>query len=220
MDLNLSVDYPLSAILGLAKDSVNSDLQTVFGGNAINTVNNHPTPLSLISELNLPVLAAYRAQERQLEATSGYTDQLVTFSFEYITPSVNAVSIGKRWPALETVWKSLVKNLCRGYHPSHASKAKVLNAAGVIGVQVDTIQKTELFAPNGEYTFPMFRGSIQFQIREYPDLSQYADLQSIFGQYAIEAFDASYPHLEQLILTEHGQAVLDSDQDPFSEDLE
>lgn len=161
--LDTVVDPLLTPLLGLLQDAINADLAAevppapdTTAEPAVATTAPHPVPIVIAGETALPLLACYRVRSRARQRSISYVDHTQTLQFSYLSAATAREQLPARWPSLERVYQALLKTLRAGHHPAHAGDANVLEGLGIIDVPLSTLQKRELFAEGGDFTYPMF----------------------------------------------------------------
>ena len=216
--LDTVVDPLVTPLLALLKDAINADLAAEVPPSpdttpepAVATTAPHPVPIIMAGETALPLLACYRVRSRARQRSVVYFDHTQTLQFSYLSAATAREQLPARWPSLERVYQALVKTLRAGHHPAHAGDANVLESLGIIDMPLTTLQKRELFAEGGSFTYPMFLCEVDVvvQTTDFTDPSTlWPALSFETGIYHDHVTDEE-PDVSVISYTPLGQAVKD-----------
>ncbi len=218
MGLDAGADAHVAALLELAVGGVNANLLAKLGEPAIIGAYNHPRPLKILGQGQLPSLAVYRAGDSVRRRTFGSLQERGTFIFEYVSRPVGADDLQLRRPLLRTVWKALIDVLNTTTHPDVAGGASILEVAGFTELESEVASVVYGYVDGDNLPFPFFRGTIFGWHEDPPDLSALEDLISLDMSIRLEG--EGHPEGEQPILREIVQAHHDVDgSEEFDGDL-
>lgn len=212
--LDTIVDPLLVPLLALLKDAINADLAAEAPADAtpepaVATTAPHPVPILIAGETALPVLACYRVRSRARQRSVSYVDHTQTLQFSYVSAATAREELPARWPSLERVYEALLQTLRAGHHPAHQGDAHVLEGLGVVDLPLSTLQKRELFAEGGDFTYPMFLLEVDMvvQTAEFKDPSTLWPALSFETGIYHGAVTADPPDVSVISYTPLGQAV-------------
>lgn len=161
--LEQQVDPLLDAIAILTRASIDA-----LGGGLLEAVYKDPRSLATGTGFvgSLPAMSIYRGGQRRRLQSSAAVVWDVRVVFDYVLPQTR---IGEkpderelRWPALAKVWETLSETIIEGKHATVKGGADVLGAAGAYVEKQDSPDVKYGFAdPNGDETYPFFRGVIE-----------------------------------------------------------
>lgn len=209
-------DPLLTPLLALLADAINADLAAEAPPSAtpeaaVASTAPHPVPIITVGETALPVLSCYRVRSRARRRSIAYVDHTTTLQFSYLSASTAREQLPARWPMLERVYQALVKALVAGTHPAHAAGAEVLEPLGLIDVLLPSLQKRELFAEGGDFTYPMFllEVDVVVQTSDFTDPSTLWPALSFEAGIYHHAVSDDAPDVAVISYTPLGQAVKD-----------
>lgn len=191
MGLDAGADAHVAALLELAVGGINADLAEQLGEPAIIGAYNHPRPLKLIGQGQLPSLSVYRAGDAARRRTFGSLEERGTFIFEYVCRPIDAAGLTLRWPLLRTVWKALLGVIDAAEHEAVSGGAPILELAGFTEIESEAATVVYGYVDGDNHPFPFFRGTIFGSHADPPDLSALSDLLSL--DLTVELVGASVP---------------------------
>lgn len=138
------------------------------------TLHVEPSPFLLIPQFKFPILAIYRQNEAESDATLTYARDTSEWEFAYVLPSLQPRQVERLQPILRAASRVIAHAVSQGYEPGFNNGEKVWQTAGIESARMvrasyggfEPIQETPHY-------FRAVVGTLEVREREMPYGAQF-----------------------------------------------